>query len=357
MINFALKIFLASNQCELSGCQEFVINDTIRKIRTTLTELASAHKEIHGAVSKVGKAIDKNFVHNYTHAASDSFNEKPLDHNLLNQVIVEHFLRQGMLDISEELIKEGKITVPLDKKNPFAELNLVLEGLKKHNVGPALEWAKAHRDELKARDSTLEFKLHRLQFIEYLTQGAKKQKDLLEYARKNFQSLATRHEKDMQALMGCLIYLKSGIEQSPYSHLLDPINWSEICDIFAKDASSLLGMSVESPLSVAFDAGAIALPALISLRDVILSSSMPTVWSTKDELPIPIYVGRNCQFHSIFACPILRQQSSETNPPMRLVCGHVISKDALNKLASGNKLKCPYCPLEQNPQDAIQLQF
>lgn len=322
-----------------------------------MTELATAHREIHGAVSKVGKAIDRNFVYNHTHAASDSFNDKTLDHNLLNQVIVEHFLRQGMLEISEELMEEAKVTVPLDKKNPFAELNQVLEGLKKRDVGPALDWVKAHRDELKDRDSALEFKLHRLQFIKFLSQGPEKQKELLEYARKNFQSLAARHEKDMQALMGCLIYLKSGIGESPYSYLLDPINWSEICDIFTKDACALLGMSVESPLSVAFDAGAIALPALISLRQVILSSSMPTVWSTKDELPIPIYVGRKCQFHSIFACPILRQQSSDSNPPMRLVCGHVVSKDALNKLASGNKLKCPYCPVEQNPQDARQIQF
>ncbi|CAF5168781.1 unnamed protein product, partial [Rotaria magnacalcarata] len=37
--------------------------------------------------------------------------------------------------------------------------------------------------------------------------------------------------------------------------------------------------------------------------------------------------------------------------------GHVISKDALNKLSIQNKLKCPYCPLEQSPSDARQLFF
>jgi len=39
----------------------------------------------------------------------------------------------------------------------------------------------------------------------------------------------------------------------------------------------------------------------------------------------------------MFACPILRQQSTDTNPPVRLVCGHVISRDALQKLTSGSK--------------------
>jgi len=39
----------------------------------------------------------------------------------------------------------------------------------------------------------------------------------------------------------------------------------------------------------------------------------------------------------MFACPILRQQSTDSNPPVRLVCGHVISRDALQKLTSGSK--------------------
>ncbi|XP_074602260.1 E3 ubiquitin-protein ligase RMND5A-like [Brevipalpus obovatus] len=346
-----------SHEYVLSGSQETRLNDIIKKVRAILKEIAIAHKEIHGCVSKVGKAIDKNFAFNFSHLLSESFNERSLDNNLLNQVIIEHFLRQGMMDISQELMREGRVNVPPEKTNPFAQLNRVLDGLKKHNVQPALEWVEANKEALRERNSVLEFKLHRLQFIEYLSQGLMKQQELLEYARKYFPSLAARHEKEMQALMGCLVYWKSGIENSPYQHLLDPVNWSEICDIFTRDACALLGLSVDSPLSVTFDAGAIALPALMNLRAIMMQTSVPSIWSTKDELPILIDVGRNCQFHSIFACPILRQQSTDFNPPMRLVCGHVVSKDALNKLASTNKLKCPYCPVEQNPQEARQIQF
>ena len=81
------------------------------------------------------------------------------------------------------------------------------------------------------------------------------------------------------------------------------------------------------------------------------------VWSEKDELPIEIDVGPNARYHSIFACPILRQQTTDNNPTMRLTCGHVISKDALKQLSAGHKLKCPYCPQEQNPHDARQITF
>lgn len=83
------------------------------------------------------------------------------------------------------------------------------------------------------------------------------------------------------------------------------------------------------------------------------------VWNGKDELPvsnrcymdnqiqssltkafliqIEIDLGKQNRYHSVFACPILRQQSTENNPPMKLVCGHVISRDALNKLTNANK--------------------
>jgi hypothetical protein len=55
---------------------------------------------------------------------------------------------------------------------------------------------------------------------------------------------------ELQILMGSLLYLKQGIYNSPYSHLLDPIHWADICDVFTRDACSLLGLSVESPLAV-----------------------------------------------------------------------------------------------------------
>ena len=51
--------------------------------------------------------------------------------------------------------------------------------------------------------------------------------------------------------MGTLLYLHQGLENSPYSYLLDPIHWLDLCELFTRDACALLGLSVESPLSVA----------------------------------------------------------------------------------------------------------
>lgn len=351
-------VITASNQSEMSDIQFTILAANIRKIRDVISQISSEHRDLHGTVSKVGKAIDRNFVSDFAAVANESLYDEPDKRRILNQAIVEHFLRQGQLDIADELIREAELDISSESKNPFTELNHILDSLKARKLGPALDWAARNRDALISQSSNLEFKLHRLQFIENMIDGGiGKQIDLITYARQNLQPLAERHEKEVQSLMGSLLYLKSGLEKTAYAYFLDPGNWSEICDVFARDACCLLGLSVESPLAVAFDAGCASLPALLNIRKVMQQRQVPTVWTAKDELPIEIELGRSKQFHSIFACPILRQQSSESNPPMRLVCGHVISRDALQKLATSNKLKCPYCPLEQSAADARQVFF
>ena len=45
-------------------------------------------------------------------------------------------------------------------------------------------WAEVNRAELNRRNSPLEFKLHRLRYIELIKHGADKQKEILDYARR-----------------------------------------------------------------------------------------------------------------------------------------------------------------------------
>ena len=57
-------------------------------------------------------------------------------------------------------------------------------------------------------------------------------------------------------------------DESPYAHLLDVRLWQEIADLFVQDACALMGLSVESPLTVAVNAGCTALPALLNIKQV-----------------------------------------------------------------------------------------
>src|SRR5712691_718337 len=90
------------------------------------------------------------------------------------------------------------------------------------------------------------------------------------------------------------------------------------------------------------------------------------------EIPLP----PENRYHSVFACPVSKDQSTEQNPPMMMNCGHVVSKDSLQKLSktSGyvtrlcifpasadervfSRVKCPYCPVESMVSDALRVYF
>ncbi|KAI9555202.1 hypothetical protein GHT06_017717 [Daphnia sinensis] len=360
----------AQTDSEFNERQLFIIHLAIAKVKETVSRLASEHRDLHSSVSKVGKTIDRNFTQDYASTSFDRVFSGVEKEKLLNQVICQHMYRHGFLEIGEELAKESGLEIHESSKQPFMLLNEILEKLRHKNLVAALEWAQTHREKLMEQNSSLEFKLHRLQFLQLVSEGPEKQAEALGYVRKHFPPFVHQHETDIQNLMGVLAFIPYGVHNSPYKKLFDPILWTEICEVFVKDACALLGFSVESPLSVCINVGSISLPALLNIKQVMAQRQVAGMWNAKDELPIEIDAGREYRYHSIFACPILRQQGSDSNPPMRLLCGHVISRDALNKLSSGNnvlrairtgqsvaRLKCPYCPREFDSSEARQLHF
>lgn len=59
---------------------------------------------------------------------------------------------------------------------------------------PLISWAEENRDNLNEIRSSLEFKLHRLRFIDLLKQGPSHQSQALQYSR-NFEAFADRHTR------------------------------------------------------------------------------------------------------------------------------------------------------------------
>lgn len=233
------------------------------------------------------------------------------------------------------LLQESSLQLDELGLEPYAELHRIWESIKRQELDMALVWATEHSARLELKHSTLEFKLHRLAFMQVLVRGVNAQTEAIAYARAYFPKFVPRFQKEILNLMGTLMYLPNGIQNSPYRHLMAPEMWIETADTFLKDACVVLGINKDSPLSVVVNVGCTTLPALLNLKQVMQSRQVMGIWTGRDELPIEIEVEPENRYHSIFACPILRQQSSEENPPMKLICGHVISRDALHKLSSG----------------------
>ncbi|KAK7302624.1 hypothetical protein RJT34_13516 [Clitoria ternatea] len=86
---------------------------------------------------------------------------------------------------------------------------------------------------------------------------------------------------------------------------------------------------------------------------------MKQEWQEMKHLPVPVELSKEFQFHSIFVCPVRRDQGTGENPPTLLPCLHVLSKQAIMKLSknSTRTFKCPYCPSEATVAYYRQLYF
>lgn len=77
-------------------------------------------------------------------------------------------------------------------------------------------------------------------------------------------------------------------------------------------------------------AGSIALPTLVKLASLLKDHSHELV--SGEQLPVELELGQEFVFRSIFSCPVSREQSSPSNPPMLLPCQHVLCKVSVRTL-------------------------
>lgn len=75
------------------------------KAKEKLQRLTIDHRDLHGTVSKVGKAIDRNFTADFTATTGTDIFETDKNVQLLNKIMAQHFYRQGMDDVADMLIK------------------------------------------------------------------------------------------------------------------------------------------------------------------------------------------------------------------------------------------------------------
>lgn len=229
-----------------------------------------------------------------------------------------HLLREGQFSVASALVKEAAMnhTMPdsafsitlADPKlgveslksdelrKQFAAMHNVLEELRKRNLLPAIEWARANSKALEKRGSNLEFELGKQQFVHLFLGGSSDvdtrsiregQERALEYARQEFGPFQDRYLRDIQQLIGAMAF-STNLRQSPYRRIFcNDGAWDELGNTFMREFCSLLGLSAESPLYIATTAGAIALPTLLKLQ--IIMKEKRTEWTTQNELPVPTH--------------------------------------------------------------------
>lgn len=316
-----------------------------------LSQLEATQKELNVALSKYPKLLEKSFNSDI----SKAYRNIDFDLHTVNQIIASHFYREGQFDLGDCFINESQELEAESSKSPFLEMFQILEAMKSRNLEPALNWAATNHDQLNQKGSDIELKLHRLQFVEILQNRGRD--EALKYARSFLAPFATKHMALFQKLMACLLWA-GRLDSSPYAELLSSIHWDKLSEELAREFCNLMGQSYDSPLSVTVAAGVQGLPTLLKLMNVMTGKKQE--WQSMKQLPVPVDLDREFQFHSIFVCPVSRDQVSEENPPMLLSCGHVLCKQSITKLSKNNstrRFKCPYCPAEVEAGQCTQLHF
>ncbi|KAL1913492.1 hypothetical protein Sste5344_000454 [Sporothrix stenoceras] len=363
------------------------------------------------AVSKTqkefGKALDRSFPITPLPTEYDVMQKHPA---LINRAIAMHLLRQGHFDVSRVFMDEARDIAAIDGNDgedddddrddasmtngevefdghgnftqtesiylqqKFQRMYSILQEIKAHNLAPAIEWARENSEDLEERGSNLEFELCKLQFIWLAKSGMHEPPgeyddseddedgygrnganfaNAFEYARTNFHRFSGRHLAQIQHLSAALVY-SSNIDESPYAvAFATSTAFEDLATSFTREFCSLLGLSAESPLYVAATAGTIALPRLIKF--IGATRSKRTEWTTANEMAFETPLPESMTYHSIFVCPVSKEQTTAANPPMILPCGHTLAHDSLRNITKGSKFKCPYCPIEGQIKDARQI--
>ncbi|KAF5733262.1 protein RMD5 A [Tripterygium wilfordii] len=315
-----------------------------------LNQLETFQKESNINLSKYSKLLDKLFNPDI----AKGYRNVDSDIHSLNHIIANHLFRQGMFDIGDCFISEVGRPDFIALRSQFWEMYRILEALQVRNIEPALKWVSTNSEKLRQNDSKLELKLHKLKFVDILQSGSRT--EALNYAKSYLAPLASLYMDDIQKLMAGILWA-GRLDRSPYSEFTSSTHWEKLTEELTKEFCGLLGQSFESPLSVAMAAGFEGLPTLLKLANVMAAKRHE--WQEMEQLPVPLELGSKLQFHSIFVCPVSREQCSDENPPMLMPCQHVLSKQSIMKLAKSNSriFKCPYCPAEVSVEHCGLLYF
>lgn len=282
----------------------------------------------------------------------------------------------GMLALAQRLAARFGLQIPKRLVDHFAHLGTLIESVRGQEVQLVIHWCEENRGKLDSFEqaSDLEFQLHRFQFMLYYNQAPQSSPPLLsntylayKYANENFPKFGNSHLELIAKLLLLLLYLPVGLEAAnPYRNLtdwgLEPARQQAVLD---KLAEQLVGdycrvmMSMPPQLALERTLRALyqAMPRFVKFHK-LLQLLLNLDWTTASELPFETPYEHN--YHPIFICPVLREQTVKgENPPMLLPCHHILAKESIDRLSnhSSTGFKCPYCPLVCAQGSAVEVEF
>lgn len=99
----------------------------------------------------------------------------------------------------------------------FAACQPVIEALRRHDCGPALQWCDVHRARLKKVKSKLEFSLRVQEYVELVKVG--KTADAVAYARVHLAPWASTYLQEMLHAFALVVMSRARLDEYQVSRL------------------------------------------------------------------------------------------------------------------------------------------
>lgn len=315
----------------------FALFEEIKSIEP-LKKVCHSHRETFAFIGRLGKEIEAEFPFNLEDLNTDK--AESLNSDLVNQVISDYLISQGLYDQANLLIENC-----CNKTEDLIKFHTIIKHLEKSEFDEALSLIQ----DLGEKGSELEFSLHKCNFIKILVK--KNASEAMDYGRVYLQKFADSHLEEIKELM-CACLFANKPEDSPYKYMFTEGYTKEIIREMLEKWAIISGLPATSPLQTVVRTGDQVIPELIPLTQM----AGHKFWTAP--IPTELKLTADLVFHSTFVCPVSKEVASPNNPPIMLPCGHLIAKQSMEKLLSNSlrgKFKCPTCPTEVTEKDTKKL--
>lgn len=227
----------------------------------------------------------------------------------------------------------------------FVRMGQIVQDIKRGDLTSCQKWTSS--------DSPLNFELYVLRALQLSKTGdtLKTYHHLTkEVPVSSFKQIATRVSPILtQLVLGETVQdIDSQIQ----------IQLEKCISLFTREYCLKRNLPFESPLFLIVLSGIISFQFYVKYTTIRAASHVD--WTTKDELPFDVQLPDFlCHFHPIFICPVLKEETTEENPPYSLPCHHILSKRSLDRLSKNGTttFKCPYCPVCASKSKTSKVKF
>lgn len=361
----------------------------------------ASHKSLHAAVSKATRSIlrlrDEQGAVAFL-CPADHTETARAQRSAIASCLSDHYAREGRLDLSAKIAEEGGVAPRSSAERAVLEAVFARsDAVRRGELAEAVRWAAEHSAFLRAVGSSLELDLHALRVAGILTgrpvvapgwgpdhadlathrsddsreRVLGRQKLALAYIRATVPALLaaagwdpSKRQRDPPSAWACraaaacrrlcasVAFAGPDMASSPYADVIHGDRAAEAAARLERAQLLASGRDPDSVLSRVLEASRLAIPGLRKLAQVVTaaeggalgSASGASIVSPGVEVPVLVSLPARLQPHSVFVCPVTRQQCGRANPPVLLSCGHVVSISAVSSLASrSGRFACPIC--------------